>query len=111
MEQSSDGLFASIPRADKLNLFDGSRPKGQEIVGFLDLKKRDVASATKLPEGSVRYDLRMPDALRDWLTELATALNLVAEFFKDATKTNLWFKTPNPMLGNIPPIEMIRMGR
>ena len=27
------------------------------------------------------------------------------------TKTKLWFQTPNPMLGNVSPRDMIRLGR
>jgi len=36
----------------------------------------------------------------------------VAEYFSsDPIKTALWFKTPNPMLGDITPRDMIRLGR
>tara|TARA_R110002126_G_scaffold36851_1_gene111735 strand:+ start:3864 stop:4346 length:483 start_codon:yes stop_codon:yes gene_type:complete len=36
---------------------------------------------------------------------------LVFNHFKDDDKTNLWFKTPNPNLGNVSPNQMIDMGR
>jgi hypothetical protein len=37
---------------------------------------------------------------------------LVAQFFGgDAAKTALWFKTKNPLLGDISPRDMIRYGR
>lgn len=45
------------------------------------------------------------------LKEWAVAINLVAGFFKDQDKTMLWFQTPNPLLGNVSPAEMIKMGR
>lgn len=36
----------------------------------------------------------------------------VARFFEgDVAKTNKWFRTPNPMLGNVSPNAMIRGGR
>ncbi len=36
----------------------------------------------------------------------------VLGFFKgDSKKTNLWFSTPNPLLGNVSPQQMISMGR
>jgi hypothetical protein len=36
----------------------------------------------------------------------------VAGYFEgDIEKTALWFRTPNPMLGNISPRDMIRFGR
>jgi hypothetical protein len=104
-------LFGSIPNADPLGLFVDGQPRGQEIVGFLNLKNKEVAKAADVPVGSVRYDLKMPDILRDWLIQVGTAITLVAEFLKNKNKTGLWFRTPNPLLGNLPPIDMIRMGR
>lgn len=105
-------LFATIPTSDPLSLFDGSKPQGQHIIEMFGLKNKDVARATHLAETSIRYDLRMPDPLVSWLREVATAATLVAEFFNgDATKTQLWFSTPNPQLGNITPLDMIKIGR
>ncbi len=61
---------------------------------------------------SVRYDEKIPTELHERIKEWAILLNLVAEHFKgDATKTTLWFTTPNPLLGNISPRDMIRFGR
>ncbi len=37
---------------------------------------------------------------------------LVGEFFKgDKKKTNLWFESKNPLLGNVSPDDMLEMGR
>ncbi len=36
---------------------------------------------------------------------------LVSAFFNDKKKTEAWFNTDNPMLGNISPRDMIRVGR
>ena len=73
------GLFSSIPRTNTLGLFDrAGRPDGHQITDFLCLKTRDVAKATRLSPTSVRYDLRMPEALEGWLREIATAATLVA---------------------------------
>ena len=106
------GLFSRIPATDPLALFDAGRPKGQEITEFLHLRAKDVSRATRLSPTSVRYDLRMPDLLESWLRDIATTVTLVAEFFSgDSEKTKLWFATPNPLLGNIPPVDMIKMGR
>jgi hypothetical protein len=60
---------------------------------------------------SIRYDLKMPEELMERMREWATALNLVANFFNDEHKTMLWFQLPNPLLGNMTPREMIRVGR
>jgi hypothetical protein len=105
-------LFSSIPRTDPLSLFSEGKPNGEHITEFLRLRTKDVAKATRLSPNSIRYDLRMPELLETWLLDVATTATLVAEFFKaDPEKTRLWFCTPNPQLGSIPPIDMIKMGR
>ena len=53
----------------------------------------------------------MPIELKERLIEWATAINLVASFFKNNEKTILWFNTPNPLLGEVTPRNMIRIGR
>ncbi len=110
MNQAPD-LFSSIPRTDPLSLFDNGKPNGEHITEFLRLRTKDVARATRLSTNSIRYDLRMPDLLESWLRDVATTTTLVAEFFGDAAKTKLWFSTPNPQLGSIPPVDLIKMGR
>ena len=60
---------------------------------------------------SVRYDQKMPEELRERLIEWATAINLVANFFGSGEKAILWFQTANPLLGNMTPRDMIRVGR
>jgi len=54
----------------------------------------------------------MPKDVRDRLLEFGNIRGLVAQFFAgDVAKTALWFKTKNPLLGNISPLDMIRNGR
>jgi len=77
----------------------------------LDFSKKDVARASNVSRMSVRYDQKMPRELEERVGEWALALALVAQYFKDEQKTILWFKTPNPLLGNITPRDMIRVGR
>ena len=36
---------------------------------------------------------------------------LVFRFFNDDKKTRVWLQTPNPMLGDVSPRDMVRMGR
>ena len=105
-------LFRNVPTTDALQLFDDAgRLDVRKVVGLLNYKKEDVAVASEVPLASVRYDKNMPDALAERAREWATALNLVANFFKDQHKTVLWFQLPNPLLGNISPRDMIRVGR
>ena len=105
-------IFATVASQDYLSLFMNNIPKYQGIVRFLEFKKEDVSGATGVPLSSVRYDEKIPTELHERLREWATLLNLVAEHFQgDAQKTALWFTTPNPLLGNISPRDMIRFGK
>lgn len=108
-QQSAKRLFDMPP--DVCHLFEGSSAKVQRIVELLKYKKKDVAEATNVPLSSIRYDSKMPDELRERITEWAIAINLVAAFFKDQEKTLLWFQAPNGLLGGLPPRDMIRAGR
>ena len=105
-------IFANVPQQDYLSFFKDDKPVYNRIVDFLDFKKEDISKATEVPLSSVRYDEKIPRELHERIQEWAILLNLVAEHFKgDATKTALWFTTPNPLLGNISPRDMIRFGR
>jgi hypothetical protein len=104
-------LFENIPKDDLLRLFRDGATDYQRVVSLLDLGKRDVAKASEISLQSVRYDHKIPRALEERVGEWAVALSLVAQYFKDEHKTVLWFKTANPLLGNISPRDMIRIGR
>jgi uncharacterized protein (DUF2384 family) len=108
---SSTTLFGTVPKEDRLALFASGHTDYQKVVRLLDFSKRDVAKASSIPSISVRYDHKMPKELAERLQEWAIALTLVAQYFQDEHKTVLWFKTPNPLLGNITPRDMIRVGR
>ena len=104
-------LFHTVPKDDPLQLFPGGSTDYQKVVRLLDFKKKDVARASEISIQSVRYDHKMPKELEERVREWAVALSLVAQYFKDVHKTVLWFKTMNPLLGNIAPRDMIRIGR
>jgi hypothetical protein len=109
-EVSAERLFRTPP--DVLHLFKPDlRPDTKRIASFLSYKKEDISAAANIPLSSVRFDERIPEALLERAKEWATAINLVGNFFQDERKTMFWFQTPNPLLGNITPKEMIRRGR
>ena len=109
---SGSTLFGTIPQQDYLTLYPSGHTDYQRVVDLLDFKKKDVARASNVALHSVRYDPpKMPKELEDRIGEWAVALNLVAQFFRDEVKTVLWFKTPNPLLGDIAPRDMIKIGR
>jgi len=105
-------LFETIPKEDYLSLFPSGGTDYEKVIDLLDFRKKDVARALNVSLHSVRYDPpKMPKELQDRIQEWAIALSLVAQFFKDEQKTVLWFKTPNPLLGDIAPRDMIKIGR
>lgn len=112
MTLSKPSLFRTSP-PDYFHLFDQNAfVDGEKVIKLLKYKKEDVSIATNIPLSSIRYEeKRMPEELRERLTQWATALNLVAGFFHDEKKTIIWFSMPNPLLGGMTPRDMIRVGR
>ena len=104
-------LFNTIPEKDICGLYDKCGVNFKKVIEIINFKNEDVSTATDLPKTSVRFDAKMPNELKERLTEWAIAINLVATYFKDVTKTIVWLRTPNPMLGGISPRDMIRLGR
>jgi hypothetical protein len=105
-------VFDTAPSARNLDIYDDVGVDPKKVAKFLDLTKGELAEAAGAPKGSVRYDERIPSDVYGYFVELATACEMVAEFFKgDVVKTGMWLRTRNPMLGNISPRDMIRLGR
>ena len=78
----------------------------------MELDKQAVSRISAVSKSSVRYDDNMPHAVRERLEEIASIANMVAGVFDgNVAKTALWFKTRNPMLGDVAPRDMIRLGR
>jgi len=105
-------LFSTVPTKNLLGLL---QPEGsvdvQRTKAFLNFTKDDIASATNVPGSSVRFDHRMSSDVRDRMIEIATICELVAEHFGNAEKAALWFKISNPLLGDLSPRDILRMGR
>jgi hypothetical protein len=53
----------------------------------------------------------IPIELANLKAEAELAWKVVYTFFGDRDKAELWFKTENPMLGNVSPAYMIQTGR
>jgi predicted nucleotidyltransferase len=112
MVEKRSALFATIPARDYLLFWRGGRLQLQRVVRFLGLSKSEVARISGVAAASVRFDRKAPRDLHERFTEIAATCTLVAEFFQgDVIKTSLWFKTVNPLLGDISPRDMIALGR
>jgi len=111
MTQAQD-IFSNIAAKDYMAVFQGKKPDYQAVLNFLNFKKADVAKAVEIPLNSVRWDVKMSPELAERVAEWANLLNLVAGHFGgDTKKTVIWFSAENPMLGNVAPRDMIKMGR
>ena len=101
-------IFMTIAEKD----FIGVKKDVRASVQFLHLKKSDVSKAINQPIASIRYDDRIPQEVKQRVSEIGNIINLVAGYFDgDLEKTQLWFNTENPLLGDISPRDMIRYGR
>jgi hypothetical protein len=105
-------LFKTVPERDYLQFWQNDAFEPQRVVRFLELTKSDVAKVANVAAASVRFDQKIPKDVLDRFLEIANVCGLVAQFFNgDVIKTGLWFRTKNPLLGNLSPRDMIRYGR
>jgi hypothetical protein len=102
----------AIAEKDCLGFWTDGCLNARRVVAFVALDRRDVARLAGISLASVRFDQKIPREVVELLSDIANTCGLVAEYFGgDAGKTALWFRTENPLLGNISPREMIRYGR
>ncbi len=105
-------LFSTVPARDHLGFWANHGLDAQGVARFLSLDKREVARIADVSPASVRWDHKIPQEVLEHMTDIAVICSLVAQFFDgDAAKTQLWFQTKNPLLGNISPRDMVRYGR
>src|ERR1700693_1972148 len=102
MTRARAALFRTVPEKDYVGFWAGQSFKAEAVVDFLEFTKADTAKIAGVSVASVRFDHKMPREVRDRLMELATLCELIAEHFRgDVVKTALWFKTANPLLGQV----------
>src|SRR5689334_8484861 len=105
-------LFDTVATNDHLGFLADQTLNARGVAEFLGFDKKDVAKVAGVAPASVRYDQKIPKEVYERFLEIANICSLVAQFFDgDANKTALWFKTKNPLLGDISPRDMIRFGR
>ncbi len=105
------GLFDSVPQ-DAFQFGYGPYFDARKVSDALRLKKEDVSHLASVSVKSVRYDDAIPEQMRERLAEIANTMNMVAATFDgDVAKAATWFLTRNPLLGDISPRDMIRLGR
>ncbi len=107
-----NALFGNIHQTDPLEFWSNHGLDYGRLADFLDLDTNALSKIGGVSKQSVRFDDRIPRDLKDRLEQIANIIAMVAGYFEgDEQKTSLWFKTPNPSLGEISPRDMIRLGR
>ena len=110
--QNHAQLFDTVEKMDYLGFMEDKELNYKKVADFLDFDRKDLSRMTSLSVGSVRFDSKIPAPLAQRLEEIANIANRITSVFDgDANKSALWFRTPNPMLGEIAPRDMLRMGR
>lgn len=105
------GLFDTVPE-DYLKFGQGTSFDPKLVPKLLGLKNEDVSRLAAVSVKSVRYDEHIPQPVYERLEEIAGTINMVAKVFQgDTEKTVAWFKARNPLLGDVSPRDMIRLGR
>lgn len=105
------GLFDNVGH-DAFHFGHGSQFNPKLVASTLGLQKEDVSRIAKVSVKSVRYDDKIPSEVLERMEEIGQTINLVASAFAgDVDKTVTWFRTANPLLGDIAPRDMIRFGR
>ncbi|MFM8901044.1 MAG: hypothetical protein ACKOF9_14010 [Burkholderiales bacterium] len=103
--------FDTVPN-DVLKFGYGANFQPKQVSALLGLKKEDVSRLASVAVSSVRYDDAIPEQVRERLEEIAITANWVAQAFDgDPEKTAAWFRARNPLLGDVSPRDMIRLGR
>lgn len=111
MTTAALGLFETVPE-DYLKFGLGTAFDAKQVPKILGLKKEDVSRLASVSVKSVRYDEAIPEQVRERLEEIANTINMVAQAFDgDVEKTVAWFRARNPLLGDVSPKDMIRLGR
>jgi len=108
---ANPNLFDTVSRRDSLRFWQGNALNYQKVRDFAGFDVRDIARMTGAAKSSVRFDAKAPREVREHLENIANICNLVYQYFQDDVKTKLWLQTPNPMLGNVSPRDMLRFGR
>jgi hypothetical protein len=108
----SMNVFSNVYSQDYLGFVNETALDYPKVAKFLDLDKNEISKLAGVSKKSVRFDVKIPKEVRERLEEIANICQLVATYFEgDAHKTALWFKAINPLLGNVSPRDMIRLGR
>ncbi len=107
----SNAISSSLVHNPLKLIQDNGEVDVETTRNFLELSRQELASAFGFSADQIRPE-RMSEKVKERLSQLATAIELVAEALdSDPQKTRYWLKTPNPNFGGISPRSLILRGR
>lgn len=105
-------LLSTVTRNQFPPIYKDGALNLKAVATYLGLSKRDLGDLSQIQTDSVRFDERMPEHLKVFLTKLAAAIDHVAEAYEnDAVKVKTWFLTMNPVFDRKTPLEVILYDR
>ena len=108
-------LLETVAKTDYLGFFPSDPkeiPNYKVVPDFLRIDKKQLSQIGQVAGSSVRYDNDIPKDLAERLEQIANIANRVTALFDgNIQKAALWFRTPNPLLGEVSPRDMLRMNR
>ncbi len=112
MAERAHRIFDTVSRSNSLKFWADHGLNYERVRDTVGLTNDDLSRVAQVSKSSVRFDERIPPLLKERMEQIANCCQKIADHFDgNAQKTSLWFMTPNPMLGNISPRDMIRYGR
>jgi hypothetical protein len=112
VSSAAASLLLTVPQQDHLGFWADQTLNARKVADFLHLDKRTIAKVAEVSTSSVRFDQNIPTVVAERLTEIANICEIVAQHVAgNPQKTALWFKTKDPLLGDVSPRDMIRFCR
>ena len=110
--QAQPHIFNTVPKNDVFGFYNKGKYKYREIVNTMDFSRKEISRAARVSIDSVRYEEnRIPDKVKDLLTNMIWLLHVTHEHLRDKNKVIQWLNSPNPICGGASPKDMICMGQ
>lgn len=103
-----NGLFKTVAQQDYIGI---SKAGIKAVIEFLNLDEYDISKTCGLSKKRTTQTSRLPRHAQETLEEIGDTINITTSFYEgDLSKTAMWFRTPNPMLNDLTPRDMVRFG-
>lgn len=107
------GVYSHVVKSSHFpEFYKGGEVQPKIMMKFLGITRKDVCEMTGTHSATLRFDDRMQDSVRTAFIELANMIEFVANVFEgDRNKARIWFIITNLNLGDLSPVDMIKLGK